>query len=67
MSLHVPETPTSQSTEAGTDAVLVPEETMSRDELEALQLGRLQHTVAYAYDRVPAVQAQIRRRRHPPQ
>jgi len=32
---------------------LDPEETMSRDELEALQLARLQHTVAYAYDRVP--------------
>ena len=26
---------------------------MSRDELEALQLQRLQHTVAYAYERVP--------------
>ena len=26
---------------------------MTRDELEALQLSRLQHTVAYAYDRVP--------------
>ncbi|WP_427019036.1 phenylacetate--CoA ligase PaaK [Pseudarthrobacter sp. P1] len=26
---------------------------MSRDELESLQLGRLQHTLAYAYDRVP--------------
>ncbi|WP_426299492.1 phenylacetate--CoA ligase PaaK [Arthrobacter sp. R-11] len=32
---------------------LDPEETMSRDELEALQLSRLQHTVAYAYERVP--------------
>jgi len=28
-------------------------ELMGRDELEALQLTRLQHTVAYAYDRVP--------------
>ncbi|MGA7204005.1 MAG: phenylacetate--CoA ligase PaaK [Specibacter sp.] len=28
-------------------------ELMSRDELEALQLTRLQHTVAYAYDKVP--------------
>ena len=28
-------------------------ELMSRDELEALQLTRLQHTLAYAYDRVP--------------
>ncbi|MDR6435287.1 phenylacetate-CoA ligase [Paenarthrobacter nicotinovorans] len=36
-----------------TDAVLDREETISRDELEALQLTRLQHTVAYAYDRVP--------------
>lgn len=35
------------------DAPLDPEETMSRDELEALQLSRLQHTVAYAYERVP--------------
>src|SRR3954469_2483416 len=32
---------------------LDPEERMSRDELEALQLQRLQHTVAYAYERVP--------------
>lgn len=37
---------------AATDAVLDREETISRDELEALQLSRLQHTVAYAYDRV---------------
>ena len=35
------------------EAVLDREETISRDELEALQLSRLQHTVAYAYDRVP--------------
>ncbi|MDD0859338.1 AMP-binding protein [Arthrobacter alpinus] len=28
-------------------------ELMSRDQLEALQLTRLQHTVAYAYDKVP--------------
>ncbi|NKX53453.1 phenylacetate--CoA ligase PaaK [Arthrobacter mobilis] len=34
-------------------ATLDPEELMSRDELEALQLQRLQHTVAYAYERVP--------------
>ena len=34
-------------------AILDREETMSRDELEALQLSRLQHTVAYAYGRVP--------------
>ncbi|EMY34570.1 phenylacetate-CoA ligase [Arthrobacter crystallopoietes BAB-32] len=33
--------------------ILDPEERMSRDELEALQLSRLQHTVAYAYERVP--------------
>ena len=38
---------------AASDAVLDREETISRDELEALQLSRLQHTVAYAYDRVP--------------
>jgi phenylacetate-CoA ligase len=43
-----------QETVASTsDAVLDREETISRDELEALQLSRLQHTVAYAYDRVP--------------
>ncbi len=35
------------------DAPLDREETISRDELEALQLSRLQHTVAYAYERVP--------------
>lgn len=34
-------------------AQLDAEETMSRDELEALQLQRLKHTVQYAYDRVP--------------
>ena len=49
MTLHAPETPLPQAT----DAVLDREETISRDELEALQLSRLQHTVAYAYDRVP--------------
>src|SRR4051812_24703306 len=48
MTLHAPETaPT------GTAAGLDREEMISRDELEALQLSRLQHTVAYAYDRVP--------------
>ena len=47
------------TTQAGTPASILdtpgldPEETMSRDELEVLQLRRLQHTVAYAYDRVP--------------
>lgn len=49
MTLHAPETPAATAT----DATLDREETMSRDELEALQLTRLQHTVAYAYDRVP--------------
>jgi len=44
---------TQQTAAATSDAVLDREETISRDELEALQLGRLQHTVAYAYDRVP--------------
>ncbi len=34
-------------------AALDPAETMSRDELESLQLRRLQETVAYAYERVP--------------
>ncbi|MDJ0355105.1 phenylacetate--CoA ligase PaaK [Paenarthrobacter sp. PH39-S1] len=34
-------------------AALDPAETMSRDELEALQLRRLQQTLAYAYERVP--------------
>ncbi len=34
-------------------AGLDPEETMSRDQIESLQLQRLQETVAYAYDRVP--------------
>lgn len=46
-------TPTAASALATSDAVLDREETISRDELEALQLSRLQHTVAYAYDRVP--------------
>lgn len=44
---------TQETAAATTDAVLDREETISRDELEALQLSRLQHTVAYAYDRVP--------------
>ncbi|MDQ6739534.1 MAG: phenylacetate--CoA ligase, partial [Actinomycetota bacterium] len=34
-------------------AALDPAETMSRDELESVQLRRLQQTVAYAYERVP--------------
>src|SRR6476646_12276928 len=46
-------TPTAESALAASDAVLDREETISRDELEALQLSRLQHTLAYAYDRVP--------------
>lgn len=32
---------------------LDPEETMSRDEIESIQLVRLKETLAYAYDRVP--------------
>lgn len=48
MTLHATE-----SASASNDAVLDREETMSRDELEALQLKRLQDTVAYAYERVP--------------
>jgi phenylacetate-CoA ligase len=43
---------TQEAVAATSDAVLDREETISRDELEALQLSRLQHTVAYAYDRV---------------
>ncbi|MFD1212218.1 phenylacetate--CoA ligase PaaK [Arthrobacter sp. GCM10027362] len=35
---------------------LDPEERMSRDELEALQLQRLQQTLAWAYERVPMYQ-----------
>ncbi|MCC3265615.1 phenylacetate--CoA ligase PaaK [Arthrobacter gengyunqii] len=38
---------------AADPAALDPEERMSRDEIEALQLTRLQHTVKYAYERVP--------------
>src|SRR5919107_798991 len=55
MTLHATDPHAASSTAAtpATEAVLDPEETMSRDELEALQLSRLQHTVAYAYDRVP--------------
>ena len=54
MTLHAPETPAAAAaTAAGTNVILDREETMSRDELEALQLSRLQHTVAYAYERVP--------------
>ncbi|GAA1343887.1 phenylacetate-CoA ligase [Arthrobacter roseus] len=42
-----------QNTRVELDNPLDFEETMSRDELEALQLQRLQHSVQYAYDRVP--------------
>jgi phenylacetate-CoA ligase len=35
------------------------EERMSRDELEALQLARLRHTVSYAYERVPLYRAKF--------
>ncbi|MCQ1945749.1 MULTISPECIES: phenylacetate--CoA ligase PaaK [unclassified Arthrobacter] len=38
---------------AADPSTLDPEERMSRDELEALQLVRLKQTVAYAYERVP--------------
>ncbi|MBA4103046.1 MAG: phenylacetate--CoA ligase, partial [Arthrobacter sp.] len=52
--MHAPETPAAAAaTAAGTNVILDREETMSRNELEALQLSRLQHTVAYAYERVP--------------
>ncbi|MEV4901026.1 AMP-binding protein [Citricoccus sp. NPDC055426] len=43
------ETLTTPAPNAGLDA----EETMSRDQIESIQLERLQHTVAYAYERVP--------------
>ncbi|MFT4470905.1 phenylacetate--CoA ligase PaaK [Arthrobacter sulfonylureivorans] len=42
-----------RKTTPAAEDTLDPEELMSRDELEALQLQRLQHTVAYAYERVP--------------
>ncbi|WP_026533653.1 phenylacetate--CoA ligase PaaK [Arthrobacter sp. H14] len=42
-----------ETTHATGTAQLDPEEMMSRDEIEALQLKRLQHTVQYAYGRVP--------------
>ena len=38
---------------------LDPEERMSRDELEALQLERLQHTVRHAYEHVPLYTAKF--------
>ncbi len=41
-----------RKTTPAAEDTLDPEELMSRDELEALQLKRLQHTVAYAYERV---------------
>ncbi len=43
------ETLTTTDSTAGLD----PEETMSRDQVESIQLERLQKTVAYAYERVP--------------
>ncbi|MET1022559.1 MAG: phenylacetate--CoA ligase PaaK [Arthrobacter sp.] len=43
---------TQETVAPSSEAVLDREETISRDELEALQLSRLQHTVAYAYERV---------------
>ncbi|GAB3517320.1 phenylacetate--CoA ligase PaaK [Arthrobacter monumenti] len=42
-----------ETTQASGTAQLDPEELMSREEIETLQLKRLQHTVQYAYDRVP--------------
>ena len=51
MTLHAPETPAAAAaTAAGTNVILDREETMSRDKLEALQLSRLQHTVASGVD-----------------
>ena len=46
-------TPAPLKSTAADPASWDPEERMGRDELEALQLSRLQHTLAYAYDRVP--------------
>lgn len=38
---------------AAPEESLDPEERMSRDELESIQLRRLQHTVRTAYEKVP--------------
>ncbi|MCQ1955435.1 phenylacetate--CoA ligase [Arthrobacter sp. zg-Y826] len=46
-------TPAPLKSAAADPSTLDPEELMSRDELEALQLTRLKQTLAYAYDRVP--------------
>ncbi|WP_443020338.1 phenylacetate--CoA ligase PaaK [Sinomonas cyclohexanicum] len=48
-----PQTPSSSNSSAFGPAVLDAEETMSRDQIEALQLTRLKETVKYAYERVP--------------
>ena len=46
-------TPAPRKSTAADPTSLDPEERMSRDELESLQLRRLQQTLAYAYERVP--------------
>ena len=46
-------TPVPLKSTAADPSTLDAEERMSRDELEALQLRRLQQTLAYAYERVP--------------
>lgn len=48
-----PQTPSSSNSSAFGPAVLDAEETMSRDQIEALQLTRLKETIKYAYERVP--------------
>lgn len=42
-----------ETTQTTSEGQLDPEELMSRADIEALQLKRLQHTLQYAYDRVP--------------
>ena len=46
-------TPALYKSTAADPGSLDPEELMSRDQIEELQLTRLQHTLAYAYERVP--------------
>ena len=52
-------TPAPRKSTAADPASLDPEERMSRDELESLQLRRLQQTLAYAYERVPLYRAKF--------
>ncbi len=52
-------TPAPRKSTAADPTSLDAEERMSRDELEALQLRRLQQTLAYAYERVPLYRAKF--------